>query len=72
MIPPFQYMSIYGAGYFNFVTTDPSTGALVNNNTIYESVLPSPNTTWEESDQKNIGFDMELVKRPTEHNSRLL
>ena len=62
LIPPYQFMSVYDGGYFNFVTTDPTTGALVHNNTINEMVLPADNTTWEEAEQKNIGVDIGLFQ----------
>jgi TonB-linked SusC/RagA family outer membrane protein len=61
-VPPFQFLGTYAGGPFNFVSTHPDHGAIIHNNTLVESFLPAPNTTWEQARQMNVGFDMELLK----------
>ena len=61
-INEWQYLSTYNLGnflnlpYYPFVTNGN-----VENQTLYEARVPNPNVTWEDADQKDVGFDATLL-----------
>lgn len=64
-IEEWQYLSTYGLGG---IRAQPGNAELpfitninVENPTLYETVVPNPNVTWESADQRNIGFDATLM-----------
>ncbi len=63
-IPEWQYLATYSYGNPSFVG-DPFlpfvTNGSVENQTLYEKLLPNPNATWEIANQFNIGFDASLL-----------
>lgn len=65
-IPEWQYLSTYG---FGGIRAQPWNAPLpfvtngnVENTTLFETLVPNPNATWETADQGNIGFDATLLK----------
>ena len=68
-IDEWQYLGLYGLGsywngypnwYFNYYpyVTNGST----ENQTVYETVVPNPDVTWEVATQRDIGFDASFLK----------
>jgi TonB-linked SusC/RagA family outer membrane protein len=64
-IPEFQYLSTYGFGGIRAQTWNAPLPFITNMNqenlTLYETVLPNPNVTWEIANQANIGFDASIL-----------
>lgn len=65
-IAEWQYLSTYA---FGGIRAQPWNAPLpfitngnVENQTLFETVVPNPNATWESADQRNIGFDAQLIK----------
>lgn len=65
LIPAFQYLSTYA---FGGITAQPWNGPLpfvtngsVENPTLYETVLPNPDVTWEIANQADVGFDAQFL-----------
>lgn len=65
-IPEWQYLSTYGIGGFRMQPTNTPQPYITNGNlenlTLYETLIPNPNATWESAKQGNIGFDMFLMQ----------
>ncbi len=65
-IDEWQYLSTYGFGGIRAQTWNAPlpfiTNGNVENPTLYETVVPNPQATWETADQSNIGFDATLLK----------
>lgn len=65
-IPEWQYLSTYGFGGIRPNSWNAPLPFITNGNqqnqTLYETLVPNPNATWETADQANIGFDATLLK----------
>ena len=62
-IKEWQYLALYGSGNFLGLPYYPYvTNGSVENTTLYESVVPNPNVTWEVANQSDIGFNATLLK----------
>jgi len=65
-IPEWQYLSTYGLGGMRAQPTNPPlpfiTDGNLENLTLYETLIPNPNATWESAKQGNAGFDMLLFQ----------
>lgn len=63
-IDEWQYLGLYGLGswywwmYYNPFVTNGS----IENQTVYETVVPNPDVTWERANQADVGFDASLLK----------
>lgn len=64
-IPEWQYLSPYDIGGIRPNSWNAAlpfvTNGNVQNPALYEVVLANPNATWESADQRNIGFDAQLL-----------
>lgn len=64
-IPEWQYLSTYGLGGIRAQAGNPPLPFITDGNrenlTLYETLIPNPNATWESAKQSNVGFDMSLV-----------
>ena len=64
-IEEWQYLSTYGIGGIRAQSWNPPLPFITNGNienpTLYETVVPNPNATWESADQRNVGFDAQLL-----------
>ena len=65
-IPEWQYLSTYGFGGIRPNSWNAPlpfvTNGNVQNQTLYETLVPNPLATWETADQANIGFDATLLQ----------
>lgn len=65
LIEEFQYLASYSFGGIRFQPWNAPlpfiTNGDVENKALYESLIPNKDVTWEEADQKNIGFDAMLL-----------
>jgi TonB-linked SusC/RagA family outer membrane protein len=65
-IAEWQYLSTYAYGGIRAQSYNAPlpfiTNGNVENQTLFETVVPNPNATWESADQRNIGFDAQLIK----------
>ena len=66
LIDEFQYIASYAFGGFRMQPWNAPlpfiTNGSVENKALYESLIPNPDITWEEADQKNFGFDATLLQ----------
>ncbi|HUP14237.1 MAG TPA: SusC/RagA family TonB-linked outer membrane protein, partial [Niastella sp.] len=64
-IPEWQYLSTYGIGGIRAQSWNAPlpyiTNGSLENVTLYESLVPNPDITWEVADQANVGFDATLL-----------
>ncbi|GAC1420445.1 MAG: TonB-dependent receptor [Flavisolibacter sp.] len=64
-IPEWQYLSTYAFGGIRAQAWNPPlpfiTNGNVENQALYETVVPNPNATWETANMANIGFDAQLL-----------
>ncbi|HUR09728.1 MAG TPA: hypothetical protein VM012_00060, partial [Flavitalea sp.] len=65
LVDEYQYIASYAFGGITAQTWNPPlpfiTNGTVENKALYESLIPNPDITWEEADQKNVGFDATLL-----------
>jgi TonB-dependent starch-binding outer membrane protein SusC len=65
-IPEWQYLSTYGLGGIRAQAANPPLPFITDGNrenlTLYETLIPNPNATWESAKQANIGFDVVLLQ----------
>jgi TonB-linked SusC/RagA family outer membrane protein len=64
-IPEWQYLSTYGLGGLRAQPWNPPLPFITNGNlqnlTLYETLIPNINATWESANQSNYGFDAVLL-----------
>lgn len=56
LIDPYQFYSLYAKYWQDFVN-----GSQTNNSTYYESLAANVKVQWEEADQMNVGFDLNML-----------
>ncbi|WP_240410102.1 SusC/RagA family TonB-linked outer membrane protein [Flavisolibacter nicotianae] len=65
-IPEWNYLTTYAEGGMRAQSWNPPLPFITNgsteNKTLYEVQVPNPMATWESADQRNVGFDAQLLK----------
>lgn len=61
LVPQFQYLSLYGPYFANYIEQVGPGGVLANKGVLYSGVAPNNSATWEKANQLDLGFDAEII-----------